>query len=252
VARVPEKSGLLARLPLEEPEQATSTRARTGPLEDELLTVIGHDMRSPLSVVMMTADSLARSASDESSRIAARRLRSAGDRMLRVIEELVELARARRGRPIPLDTVPSDVGAICASVVADFALAHPGRVAFDAISSDLTAEVDLTRARRAVESMLSSALRHTRKKESITVAAADDGEDVIVTVWTPTALDESVVERVFEPFGEGPDGRVRSDAAGLSMFVAREVAQAHGGAMDVAADGAVGTTYRLRLPRCRA
>jgi signal transduction histidine kinase len=236
-------------------------RERDAQLEDELLAVIGHDLRSPLSVVTMTAAALSRSATDDSARATARRLRSAGDRMLRMIEELVDLGRLRRGEPLPLDPVPSDVGAICASIVAELAVASPGRLALEVEPGELTAEIDLVRFARAVESLLANALRLSRKKDVVTVRIGEDGDGVVVAVSTPATLEESAVERAFEPFTTTPEGRLRSDGAGLGMFIAREVARAHGGDADVScgpegpeADGPdpAGTTYSLRLPRRRA
>ncbi len=263
--RTPEKSGLLPRVvlgdgaavpapsPLPEGDEARESTQ----LEDELLAVIGHDLRSPLSVVMMTADALARSAKDEPAHAMARRLRSAGDRILRTIDELMALGRVRQGVPLALDLAPSDVGAICASVVADLAAAHPGRVTFEAEAGDLTAEVDLGKVTRSVESLVVRALRQTKKKDPVAVKAGEDGDAVVVTVWTPAVLDEAALERVFEPFGTTPDGRVRSDGASLGVFVAREVALAHGGSADVSAAAASadepgGTTFRRRRPRRRA
>jgi signal transduction histidine kinase len=252
VSRQPEKSGLLARVAVEEAEDAISIARRPdADLEDELLAVIGHDLRSPLSVVTMTADALARTATDDASRTTARRLRSAGDRMLRMLEELVDLARVRRGVALPLDVAPSDIGAICASVVADLSVPHPGRLAFEAQPGELTVEIDLVRVTRAVESLLSSALRNSGKKDTITVKTAEEEERVVVIVSMPIALDEATIARAFEPFMLTDDGRIRSDGASLGMFVAREVARAHGGTAEVRSEP-TGTTYRLGLPRRRA
>jgi signal transduction histidine kinase len=255
VGYIPEKSGLLSRIPIDDASNGATESTR---LEEELLSVIGHDLRSPLSVVLMTADALARTASDDASHAMARRLRSAGARIHRTIDELVDLGRVRRGEPLPLELVSTDVAEIAGSVVADLAAAHPARVTFASDGSDSTADVDLARVTRAVESVVVWALRQTAKKDCITVTCAEETGGIVICVRRPDVVDDAALAHVFDAFGTTADGRVRSDGTGLGMFLARETARAHGGSCEAvsavtdAESSRAETVVRLRLPRRRA
>ena len=82
--------------------------AATLRLNEELMAVVGHDLRNPVNVVLMTADMLGRRATDPETEKAIARLKSSGRRMVQIIDELFDLTRARLSGGIPIQRASAE------------------------------------------------------------------------------------------------------------------------------------------------
>jgi two-component system, OmpR family, sensor kinase len=210
-----------------------------------------HELRTPLANLRAEIDlALRRSRTPHELEGA---LRSAGeetDRLVRLAEDLLVLARADRGR-IPVRAEPVDVDDLLKRTVDPFAArAAAAGVALDARApSGLRARLDPVRVGQALGNLVDNALRHTSAGGRVSVEAR--GEDGVVLVEvrdTGPGFPPAFLSRAFEPFARPDASRARGDGAGLGLAIVRAVAEAHGGSVAAANRSEGGASVTLRLP----
>jgi two-component system OmpR family sensor kinase len=212
-----------------------------------------HELRTPLGVLKAELDlALARGRTVDELEAALRNASNETDRLVRLAEDLLVLARARDGRlPVRRTAVP------VATLLDQVRTAHEGRAGAAGVTivvdapPDLTAPVDHSRTRQAVENLLDNALRHASGGGTVEVRAEPFDGGVAIQVrdqgpgFPPAMLGDPP-----EPFARpGGDGRT-GDGAGLGLAIVRAIAEAHRGTvtLDNAPDGGARVTVRLPGP----
>jgi signal transduction histidine kinase len=239
-----------ARLEAQRAEESARTAVE---LQERLVAVVGHDLRTPLSAIRMSAGLLARrgSLSEDQVRVVAR-IGASAERMTRIIHDLLDFTRVRRGGAIPLEPRRADLVDVCLRAVAELRAAHPDRE----IVLDLPREAWLTcdpdRVAQVVSNLVGNALEHSPSGSEIRVAltTSADGEVLVVHNGGPPIPPELTGE-IFEPFRRGPHGG-DAGSVGLGLFIVRELVRAHGGTVEVRSSAEHGTTFTVRLPHARA
>jgi heavy metal sensor kinase len=190
-----------------------------------------HELRTPLSILKMELDlALARSRTPEELVAALRSAALETDRLVRLAEDLLVLARAEHGR-LPLSRTDVALRQALQETVSSFE--HRARAAGTRIELDVpvdTARVDPARLRQAVANLLENALRHSSVGGVIRVRAARDGRSVAISVEdSGPGFPTDLLDHAFEPFARSDGGDPDGVGAGLGLTIVRAVAQAHGG-----------------------
>ncbi|HEY6057234.1 MAG TPA: HAMP domain-containing sensor histidine kinase [Candidatus Limnocylindrales bacterium] len=213
-----------------------------------------HEMRTPLAAIRASAEGvLSAPASEDDLRRALTVVVESADRLARLTNDLLLLARADEVPPDRRDA-PVDLSVVVAEATEAFALAHPELPpARRTLTADLPVAADPDEIERIVANLLDNAYRHgapapgppriaTRLVErDAIVEVSDDGPGIA----------GADLERVFEPFArlradaDGPDG------SGLGLAIARSLARRNGGRLTVTSHPGEGATFRLTLPRFR-
>ena len=245
---------LLSALRAQEAAEAAAEREASlraaAELRELLIGILGHDLRTPLGAMMMGAGRLVANGSlnEVDARIAVRIL-SSGNRMKRMISQILEFTRLRMGSGLEIDREPSDLGALCGNVAEELELAASVRVRC-VVNGDTRASVDVDRITEAVANIAGNAVEHAAIGSAVEIVASGDGEGVVVEIQNlgaPIAPD--VLPILFEPFRRAKV-RVPSQAGnlGLGLYIAHEVVRGHGGTIEARSAGGK-TTFTLRLPR---
>jgi signal transduction histidine kinase len=208
-----------------------------------------HELRTPLTVMRTELEvTLADpNASNAELRAMAEAVHEAVDRTERLVQALLTLARSE-GAVARRD--PVDLAA-----AARMALEHTAR---DAQAAALAVTADLHAApvrgdrrliERLVANLVENAVGHNRQGGRVSVTTATrNGRSVGEVVNDGDALDPATLPRLLEPF-QRIDRGARSDGAGLGLSIVRSVAQAHGGAVALAACPDGGLRATVTLPR---
>lgn len=220
----------------------------------DLMTWLSHDLRTPLAGIRALAEALEDEVVDDPETVSRyhRRLGEQAARVADMVEDLFALSRISSGAVAPARTRVALGDLLSDSVAAAEAVASRQGVVLEA---DDAGQVDVRVApadiARVLDNLLSNAIRETPRggRVAVAVRAGDAAVDVTVTDACG-GLPAEVKQRLFDPGYRGAPARTPSAAArgGFGLTIARGLAEAHGGTLEVEA-AAGGCTFRLTLPR---
>jgi PAS domain S-box-containing protein len=211
-----------------------------------VLAVVGHDLRNPLSAIHGLAALLRRRGGDAAPPLLDR-LQYSAQRMEGIIRDLLDYANVRRGVGVPMAPRPCDVAEICRAIALECEAAHPGREVRVGGAGSTACTWDPERVAQLLGNLVGNALRHGEQGGVVEVRWSGGEHDVAIAVANRGApIPPSVVARMFEPFERGGGG---GSGLGLGLFIARQIALAHGGRIDVRSSAEDGTVFTVVLPR---
>jgi signal transduction histidine kinase len=218
-------------------------------VRERFVAILGHDLRDPLSTVVISANSLAANpALKPEHRVVAARIVRACDRMQRMISDVLDFARGHLGTGIPAYPTLNDMGEICRAAADEIIGANPQREVVVDLNGDLRGAFDRDRVHQALTNLLANAIYHSEGR--IEVRAYETGDrDAIITEVTSHGekIPEDLRERMFDPFAHGDMTSPRR-GLGLGLFIVQQIAIAHGALCDVASTDQA-TTFSIRWPR---
>jgi signal transduction histidine kinase len=196
------------------------------------LGVIGHDLRTPLNAVSLTAEFLAQVAPEDLA-LPTERLRRSVSRMTSLLDSLLEYNRAGLGGGMTIERLPVDLAATCGDEVELQRDAFPGTRIELMVRGDTSGEFDGSRLREALGNLVTNAVKHGLPSEPVVVRLEGDDSSVRLAVENAVAgsISSSEFELLFEPLRRGAVQRPGADRShlGLGLFIVRQIARAHGG-----------------------
>lgn len=237
-------------------ERLSAERAEMLALQQQLMAVVGHDLRNPLAAMKSAASLIARSGEvDEDHREDARRIVSNARRMERLIRDLLDFSRLRSGRGLPIQQDEADLVALVRRAIADLGRDADGRVAVEG-RGEVWGRWDPDRIEQVVANLVVNALKYGPPQRPVRVVVdgtAAEGAEVHLSVHDEGGgLPAEQHELIFQPFRRGRAGDSQErGSAGLGLYIVAKIAEAHGGAVSVESALGRGTTFTVKLPRGR-
>jgi sigma-B regulation protein RsbU (phosphoserine phosphatase) len=142
---------------------------------------------------------------------------------------------------------PLDLKVLCERVVDAVHCAHPDRPVVFTSDRRVDGRWDPEAIELLLSKLLVNAIQHSPRRPAVRVALQAVAESAVLDVWSPGIIAPEVMPDLFEPFVAGGSALQRRPHLGLGLYLAREVARAHGGRIEVRA--AEGTLFRVVLPR---
>jgi PAS domain S-box-containing protein len=239
-----------------EQKRAHEQLARALVFREQMMGVLGHDLRNPLSAVRALASILERRQDlPQDVRKCLMEIDRAGQRMLEMIGTLLDFTNSRFKGGMPIAPVAMDLDEVCRGVVDELLAADPDRTIQLELAGDGRGTWDPARMAQVVSNLVANALEHGAKDGAVRVSVGGDEDDVALTVQNrgpPIAPELMAV--MFEPFCRGSALRDASHARGLGLglYIIREIVNAHGGAITVESTPERGTSFTVRVPRASA
>ena len=222
-----------------------------GTLSAEVLSIVSHDLRSPLATISMAAsllDDVSRPAEERSQMV--RMVKRATERMERLVRDMLEVGRLDSGRTLPIDARCVDLAPILREACeAQAAVAASGGLVIECEVPEMlpAVKVDCDRVQQVVCNLVGNAMKFTPSGGRITVFARAGDEEVEVAVKdTGAGMSEEDLEKIFEPYWQAQ--RTASLGAGLGLKIAKGIVEAHGGRIWVESAVGEGTTFHFTLP----
>jgi signal transduction histidine kinase len=231
-------------------EQQLQSLRETLRLNEMFTAVLGHDLRGPLTAMSITAQALARGP-DESVRQLSGRMVKSCKWMGRMIEDLLDLSRARVGEGIPIVRRAADLGDIAEKAAQERRVTFPDREVSVRRAGDTRGQWDGDRISQIVANLLGNALIHGRPDCTIELRVDGSRDDAVhLSVTNDGAIPDAILPHIFDPFRSGRTGSERSDGLGLGLYIVDQIVRAHGGRIAVAVDTATDSTcFSVDLPR---
>jgi len=226
--------------------------AQVDPARNLLLGMLGHDMRSPLQTIQMTAQYLAALNAGEKVSGAASRLIRSGARMQALLNDMLDFNRTNLGLGINIAPTNGDLATLLADELDQLCAAHPDcRVDLD-VEGDAQGVWDGRRLQQLFGNLVLNAIKYGSPDAPVRVVMTGEERDVHFEVRNRgPAIERLTLDRIFEPFQRGLNHGNSRDAdgnLGLGLYIAREIAKAHGGEIEARSDETE-TVFAVRLPR---
>src|SRR5579859_693447 len=235
-------------------EQSMRTR-------DEFLASASHDLKNPIASIKASAQLLQRRLRRsgkldlEQLQVGLERIDSIATRAASQVDELLDIARVQMGRPLDLDTQPTDLVVLAREIVEE----HQQRT--DRHQIGLVAQVpelvgvwDRRRLGRVLGNLLDNAIKYSPDGGPVRVHVGRESESE-TDAWAVVAVEdqgigipEDEVERVFGRFQRGTNVIGQIAGSGIGLASARHIVENHGGSLTAVSGPRHGATVSMRLP----
>jgi sigma-B regulation protein RsbU (phosphoserine phosphatase) len=230
-----------ARLAADAASRELTTRwtaeKESGELREQFIAVLGHDLRNPLAAIDAGVRILLRDLPGERAMKVLQLIQDSSERMSGIIDNVLDFARGKLGGGLGITlTKRQPLCGTIEQVIAELRAAAPDHAIRADIQGDLLVTADHPRIAQLLSNLLGNAIAHGDPDRPIEIAAyLDDGELRISVANGGPPIPEAAREHLFQPFYRGKVSS-KKQGLGLGLFIASEIAKAHGGRIDVVSD----------------
>jgi PAS domain S-box-containing protein len=235
-----------------EREQMLAKLQEASRAKDEFLAMLGHELRNPLSPIVMALQ-LMRMRGDTGTAREQAIIQRQVDHMVRLVDDLLDISRITRGK-IELKRERADVCTVLARAVEQASLLLEQRqhhLETD-IEAGLTCSCDPVRMAQVVSNLLTNAARYTEAGGHIRLSARRDADHQLVIGVSDTGrgISPEMLPRLFDLFFQGPRGVDRAEGGlGIGLALVRSIVELHGGTVEAHSKGVGrGSEFVIRLP----
>jgi two-component system OmpR family sensor kinase len=209
-----------------------------------------HELRTPVSVVLtQTQTALARERTAPEYRETVESCQRAAQRMRRLIESLLELARLDAGQePMKRERVNLVSTTLdCTRLVQPLADQRKVQIHYEVPPMECVGDAE--RIGQVITNLLTNAVNYNRENGEVRIAGESKNGTAIITVTdTGPGIPPEDLPHIFKRFYRAEKSRT-AGRTGLGLSISKAIIDAHGGALDVISESGKGTTFTIRLPR---
>ena len=222
--------------------------------KEMFLAILGHDLRTPLGAVMMSAEFMLDTKELREPHLTlTSRILSSSRRMEHLIGDLLDFTRSRLGGGIPIERAMMSMDKAVHDVVDEIAAAHPGRTFNIDARTGQRGEWDCARISQALTNLVVNAIDHGADGTVVTATVEGGENEICVAVHNRGApISAAQLNGIFNPMkarDESKGSNGSQSNLGLGLYIAERIVHAHNGRLDVESSEAGGTTFTMRLPR---
>lgn len=223
-------------------------------LKNEFFANVSHELRTPLTLILTPVEDLLGRELSPELRTALLVIRRNAHRLLRLIDDLLDLARLDVGG-LRLHVAEMDLAELAARVVDAVRAAASARgmtLELDMPGTPVSIHGDPHRLEIVLTNLLGNALKFTPDGGRVSVRVRSDDTCTVEVEDTGPGIATEDLERIFDRFYqvEG-SARRRQGGAGIGLSLAKKLAELHGGEVSVSSTVGVGSTFKLSLPAGR-
>ncbi len=222
---------------------------------DLFLAILSHDLRNPLNSIAMSAMLLPHLVPPTNKAIdVASQISTNAGVMARMISDLLDYTRTRLGAGMPVSPTLTDLSMLGRELFSEFETAHPSRQIRFSAENGVRGNWDKDRLRQAISNLLGNAIQHSPEDALVELKVFGKMSDAIVTVSNGgPPIPPGELAKIFDPLVRGSSAEYpktnRPGSIGLGLYIARAIAESHGGSLNVTSTVEEGTSFTMRLPR---
>lgn len=229
---------------LEATVELARARRERDDFRERFLAIVGHDLRTPLTAISVEAQLLREHEDPEERAAAGTRIVGATQRMLRMVEQLLDATRSRLGGGMPIRARERDLRELVRRSLDELARLARGRLTLALPAVPVRGEFDDDRIAQVVGNLVGNALTHGEGEVTVSLRAGDGYAELAVHNYGEPIPREALAH-LCEPFRRGS---AESSGLGLGLFISDQIVRGHGGSMHFESCQERGTTACVRLP----
>jgi PAS domain S-box-containing protein len=233
--------------------QDITDRHRTEQLKQELLAMVSHDLRSPLTSVQGVMTLLTKGMYGKLNETGESRVKVAEQslsRLINLVDDILDLEKMEAGKlQFNQDIVPVS-SIVDRSIESVYDFAAQQNLSFDVRTANTDIFVDEDRMVQVLVNLLSNAIKYSPAGSAIRVEVTDNIDDVEVCVIdTGPGISFEHQETIFQRFHQVESSNGAAKGTGLGLAISKAIVDGHGGAIGVRSEKGKGSTFWLRLPK---
>jgi signal transduction histidine kinase len=219
----------------------------TSELREQFIAVLGHDLRNPLASIAAGTKMLAREGSKAATGEILGLMQKSVARMSALIDNVLDFARGRLGSGITLERSPQSLEPVLDQVIAELRCSSPERKIETAFDLTQAVDCDAGRIAQLFSNLLGNSVTHGTAARPIQVHARTQGGEFELSVTNSgQPIPSEAMDRLFQPFHR-MSAQEAHQGLGLGLYIASEIARAHGGRIDVTSSPDE-TQFTFRMP----
>jgi phosphoserine phosphatase RsbU/P len=232
-------------------DTALSVQREDAELREQFIAVLGHDLRNPLASISAGTQLLQKTKLNERAEAVVIMMQKSIVRMASLIDNVLDFARGRLGGGITLSLSDQSLEPALQQVVDELQSTHPETMIKTDFAFTKPVTADPIRIGQLLSNLLGNALTYGPAGEPVTVVVRTEEQFELAVCNAGKPISAATMERLFYPFSRG-EVRPSQQGLGLGLYIASEIAKAHGGKIDVTSSPEL-TCFTLRMPlQCSA
>ncbi len=226
--------------------EAYAIAQRRALFAEQMVAIVSHDLKNPLTAIRMATDILARSERTPKKRQLLGHIGQSSERAQRMIADLLDFTQARVGHGISIKTTPLDLHSVILHAVDELRVAFPTATLKHQAEGMGEACLDADRVQQIIGNLVANSVAYGDLLMPITITSRlGEGGCQVAVHNHGAAIPQTLLAGLFEPMTRGTDQGSEVRSVGLGLYIVRELAKAHGGDVVVSSCATKGTTFTV-------
>jgi sigma-B regulation protein RsbU (phosphoserine phosphatase) len=223
---------------------------RRASFAEQMVAIVSHDLKTPLTAIKMASDILARGEHTAKDVKMLGHISQSAGRAERMIADLLDFTLARVGRGIAITPASVDLHAFVGLSVDELRIAFPDATLLHQCIGSGSAYLDPDRTQQMIGNLVANSVAYGDLKQPIMITSRLEEDQAIVSVHNQGAvIPQALMATLFEPMTRGTTTDSDGRSVGLGLFIVREIARSHGGDVSVSSSAEEGTTFHVHYPK---
>lgn len=229
--------------------EAYAISQRRALFAEQMVAIVSHDLKNPLTAIRMASDFLSRSERTPKERQLLGHIGQSSERAQRMIADLLDFTQARVGQGISIKAASLDLHSVIHRAVDELRVAFPKATLEHHSVGQGDACLDADRVQQIIGNLVANSVAYGDLQRPITVTSRlCDGACEVSVHNYGEPIPESLLAGLFEPMTRGTDQGSDVRSVGLGLYIVRELARVHGGDVAVKSCAVGGTTFSVEFP----
>ncbi|OIN50617.1 PAS domain-containing sensor histidine kinase [Pseudomonas azotoformans] len=226
--------------------EAYAISQRRALFAEQMVAIVSHDLKNPLTAIRMASDFLSRSERTAKERQLLGHIGQSSERAQRMIADLLDFTQARVGQGITIKALPLDLHGVIHRAVDELRVAFPKATLEHHTEGSGDACLDADRVQQIIGNLVANSVAYGDLLQPITITSRLDNGGCEVAVHNHgAAIPEALLAGLFEPMTRGTEQGSDVRSVGLGLYIVRELARVHGGDVTVSSCATGGTTFTV-------